>query len=111
MSFSFRIRCEDGSRYGLGTGWSFGRRGPRLDTSGGFGFDDVFLFEAFHVHGRLGAHAGSGTAEDTMPGLTQQEQAMLCTSKNRTWSAKRAATPVPVPGVPSPAVTVRTTTR
>ena len=117
----FRMRCEDGSRFGLGTGWGFGgTSGPRLDASGDFGFDSVDIFEGFHLHGRLGAHGGSGTAADVEPGLTKDEQAMLCTSKDRSWSAKRA-TPAPPPsggGQPAPragtsstAVTLRTTTR
>jgi hypothetical protein len=89
--FAFRIRCEDGQKYGLGKGWGFGgRAGPRLDRKGNFAFDEVDPFERFHLHGRLGAHAGSRTVADTEPGLTQNEQRMLCVSGDRTWTADRA---------------------
>jgi len=112
LSFGFGIRCQDGTGFTLGTGWGFGgHTGPRLNESGSFGFDSVDIFEGFHVHGRLGAHAGSGTAADNMPALTQDEQAMLCTSKERDWEVKREARPVPVGTAPSATEVVRTTSR
>jgi hypothetical protein len=63
-----------------------------------------------HFHGRLGPHAGSGTIEDVELALTQDEHAMLCTSKERNWEVKREARPVPV-GTASSAIEVRTTSR
>jgi hypothetical protein len=95
--FGFRMRCQDGSKYrlGLGIGWFGG--GPRLDDHGRFSVDEVDPFDALHFHGRLGPHRGSGTVEFTEPALTQDEQAMRCTSKERTWSVVPAVDVTPPP--------------
>jgi hypothetical protein len=107
-TFGVRVRCQDHTGYPGSTGFRFGSRGPRLNDGGGFGFDFVYPFEAFHLHGRLGSHAGSGTVEKTEPALTVDEEPILCTTKERTWDVRRVAVPVPVPGGSAP--TVRTTT-
>jgi hypothetical protein len=107
-TFGVRVRCQDHTGYEGSTGFRFGSRGPRLDDGGGFGFDFVYPFEAFHLHGRLGSQAGSGMVQKTEPALSVDEEPILCTTKERTWDVERAAVPVPVPGGSSP--TVRTTT-
>ena len=55
----------DGTDYKLYSDWGWsGPRGPALDRSGHVGVDEVFLEEGFHLHGRLGGRAGSGTVEE-----------------------------------------------
>lgn len=107
-TFGVGVRCQDHTGYQGSTGFRFGNLGPRFDDGGGFGFDFVYPFEAFHLHGRLGSHAGSGTMEETEPALSVDEEPIVCTTKERTWDVRRVAVPVPVPGVSAP--TVRTTT-
>jgi len=109
--FGFRVRCQDGTSFSAGVGYLFGgRSGPLLGDGGSFGIDDADFLGAFHLHGRVGPHDGSGTVETLEPGLTQDEQAMICTSKERDWDVKRQATPVPVAPVSS-TIELRTTSR
>jgi hypothetical protein len=75
---AWTLDCEDGTEIGWGGVWSFSPgfalAPARLD------YDDVFTDEAMHVHGRLGTHAGSGTASDAFAALTADEQAQFCTT-------------------------------
>jgi hypothetical protein len=96
LDFGFKMRCQDGSKFRLGAGIGFGRP-VWLDSRKRFAIDENFGDAAFHVHGRLGPNAGSGTVEFTMAQLTQDEQAEVCTSKERTWTVKRVVTPPPTP--------------
>jgi len=86
---SVTLNCEDGSQlqWGVGVGWVPGFALPpeRLDL------DWMWLFEAIHIHGRLGVHGGSGTFSDAIPVLTADEQAQLCTTGELTWQLHRTA--------------------
>jgi len=63
--FAYRMRRQDGTDYKLYSDWGWsGPRGPALDRSGHVGVDEVFLEEGFHLHGRLGGRACSGTVEE-----------------------------------------------
>src|SRR4029077_107222 len=88
IDFGAVTRCEDGTRLGGGTGlFFFGRQ--HLRDRNGFDLDLASIFEALHIHGRIGPRGGSGTLQDTLPALTQDEKAQTCTSKEQTWSVKR----------------------
>jgi hypothetical protein len=83
------LGCEDGTELR----WFFYGHGSTLPPAR-LDFDDVstreaFQQEAFHIHGRLGTHVGSGTASDAIPRLTVDEQAMLCTTGELTWRVWR----------------------
>jgi hypothetical protein len=87
---SVTLDCEDGTQlqYGMGYGWGGGLPMPaeRIDV------DYVSVFDAIHVHGRLGVHGGSGTLSYTIPALTADEQgAQLCTTGELTWQLQRTA--------------------
>jgi hypothetical protein len=77
------------------------------------GVDEVSLDDAFHVYGRLGGRAGSGTVEEIQPELTQEEHTMRCSSRVREWTVERrvpASAPEAGPtafGEPAGAVHVR----
>jgi hypothetical protein len=84
------LECEDGTQvqYGMGYGWGGGLPMPaeRIDV------DYVSVFDAIHMHGRLGVHGGSGTFSYTIPALTADEQgAQLCTTGELTWQLQRTA--------------------
>lgn len=44
---------------------------------------------AFHLHGELDAHSGSGTSTMTWPLITEDLQAQLCTTGDQTWELWR----------------------
>ena len=44
---------------------------------------------AFHIHGELDAHSGSGTSTMAWPVITENLQAQLCTSGEQTWELWR----------------------
>jgi hypothetical protein len=103
LEFGFKMRCDDGTKFRLEAGFGFGTP-VWLDSRNRFAIDENYGDAAFHVRGRLGPNAGSGTVEFKLAELTQDEQSQLCTSKERTWTVQRLATPVPVPvPVPVPA--------
>jgi hypothetical protein len=81
------LTCEDGTELDWFPGFPFTHDvalvPARLD------FDLAWPYEAFHVHGRLGTHMGSGTASDAVPRLTADEQAQLCSAGDLTWRVWR----------------------
>jgi hypothetical protein len=88
VGIEWSLGCEDGRPGGLlttGETLSPGYMLPpaRLD------FDEVLMWQAMHFHGRLGAHIGSGTSSGTLPALTADEQAQLCTSGDAAWRVWR----------------------
>jgi hypothetical protein len=91
FSFDFSLRCEDGSRIGYGVGWSFGRWGYPLDGKS-LSFDDVSLDSGIHVVGRFGPGLAFGTVRFTVATLTDDEEAQVCTTGDRTWAARRVET-------------------
>ena len=90
--FSVIFDCEDGTQLeygGIGIGWG-GRHYPM--SQGRLDFDDVWYFQATHVHGRIGLHGGSGTFSVAVPELTADEKgAQLCTTGELTWQVQRTA--------------------
>jgi hypothetical protein len=64
--------------------------GRRLDL------DLVDPFSALHVDGRFGALRASGEVRFTVPQLTEDGRAQLCTTDARSWAARRTA-PSPRP--------------
>ena len=87
--------CEDGSTldYGMWMGW--GPRGLKLGDGVTLSLDwpgGNSTSEAFHLHGRIGQHQGSGTLTITDAVLTADEQAQTCTTGELTWTVEYART-------------------
>jgi len=85
-AFDLKVRCEDSTKVLINADLSFAEP-VLLDSKSRFDVDENALFEAIHVHGRLGKNAGSGTVELNVGALTQDEKPQLCTSKEREWTA------------------------
>ena len=90
FAFEFGLRCEDGSRLGYVTGWSFGR--AYLLDGRSLSFDDASSDSAIHVTGRFGPGLASGTVRFTVAALTEDEEAQICTTGDLTWAARRVET-------------------
>ena len=103
-AFDLKLRCEDSTKVLINADLSFAEP-VLLDSKARFDVDENALFEAIHVHGRLGKNAGSGTVELNVGALTQDEKSQVCTSKVRDWSAQRVATPSPSPSSTATPVT------
>ena len=54
-------------------------------TDGAFSYDDVNSYQAVHVAGEIGFMDGEGTVSFTLPALTADEQAQVCTTGDLTW--------------------------
>lgn len=90
LSWRWTLVCEDGIQVLGRTGYFFGGGGhvmprERLDMD----LVSIGPGEAFHVHGDLDGHLGSGTVALTWPALTQDLQAQLCVSGEQTWDLWR----------------------
>lgn len=88
LFYEATLGCEDGTETWVGQGFShaaYPMPPDRIDH------DDVWTFEALHIHGRLGVRGGSGTFSYAFPMLTADEQAQLCTTGERTWDLRRVA--------------------
>jgi hypothetical protein len=81
---SMTLDCEDGTQ----VQWPVPFIVP-MPSGETFGIDDVSFSQAAHLDGRLGVHMGSGTVTFSVPGLTADEQAMLCTAGDLTWRVRR----------------------
>lgn len=95
LQIAGRLDCEDGTRQRIRSFYSFGGRGLPLEDST-LAIDDVFSFEAFHVHGTFGPREGSGTLDWTVPALVTEDEAQICTTGLVGWTVTRlpsAATP------------------
>ena len=68
---------------------SFGR-GPTLDGRR-LTFDDVSAEWAVHITGVFRAQTADGTFRFSVPSLTAEEEAQVCTTGDLTWSANRRA--------------------
>jgi hypothetical protein len=90
LSWGWTLTCEDGTQVLGRTGYFFGG-GGQVMPRGRIDLDLVSVGpgDAFHVHGELGAHVGSGTMSLTWPALTENLQAQLCTSGEPTWDLWR----------------------
>lgn len=56
--------------------------------------DMVDISSALHLHGVIQAIHGEGTLVFTVPALTADEQAQLCTSGEQPWTVDRTVPPV-----------------
>lgn len=83
LSFS----CEDGTTQEWGVGYGFGG-GRRLTDGVLWEFDEVSPWEAIHFNGRIGHRRGTGTLLWSVPLLTADEQAQLCTTGEQTWQVE-----------------------
>lgn len=102
--FGAHVTCDDGAvqDWLVGFGWFGG--GPTL-PSHTIDLDMVDTSMAIHLHGVIKAVRGEGTIEYTVPGLTVDEQAQLCTTGEHPWSVERT---VPVVENPPPPVGIQT---
>ena len=83
MSYGVTLTCEDQTTFGVGIGWGLGNSLPIIDRA--FSFDESFVTDATHISGDLGKLQGSGAMRVTWAGLTDDEQAQLCTTGDLTW--------------------------
>lgn len=90
IDIHFTLTCEDATTQDWVSGWSFGqpRYGVPILADGTFTYDDVSEFMAAHFDGRLGTLSGEGTTSTTVPALTPDEQAQLCTTGDLTWTVE-----------------------
>ncbi len=98
------LTCDvDGSvqEWGVGIGW-FGRL-PEL-PSHMIDLDEVDPNSALHLHGKVQAVQGEGTLVLTIPALTADEHAQVCTTGELPWTVVRTVPPVLNPP-PTPAPT------
>jgi hypothetical protein len=86
MGFGATLTCEDQTTQEWGFGYGFSNLVPITD--GAFAFDDVFEFQATHLAGEIGKLRGSGTLSITVPSLTPDEQAQVCTTGDLTWDVE-----------------------
>jgi hypothetical protein len=109
VSFDIRFVCEDGTRIseGHGIGWFPGRR----LSDGVLAIDDVSRWQALHLHGTFGPRMGSGTLELTIPYLTPDETAQICTSGELSWAVSRVHSSPAARGSSETAETVEVTFR
>jgi hypothetical protein len=81
------LTCEDTSTFEYWSAWTFGGgvplAGRRLSLHEQFGSD------ALHVEGRFRGRTADGTFRNSQAWLTEDEQAMLCTTGDLTWAAAR----------------------
>ena len=87
MDSGVSLTCEDQTTDEFGFGIGFGRRSVPI-TDGAFSFDESFVNIAFHLAGKLGIIHGKGTLSVVEAGLTEEEQAQLCTSGDLTWTVE-----------------------
>lgn len=86
------MTCEDATTEEWRMGFGFGGRGMPLTDGVFVDIDDVFSFDALHIHGRIGQLAGRGTFKFTVPQLTADEQAQVCTTGDLTWQVEYTRT-------------------
>lgn len=81
------LTCEDASTFEYWSAWSFGGglplHGRRLSLHEQYGYD------ALHIDGRFRGRTAEGTFRNSQAWLTEDEQAMLCTTGDLTWTATR----------------------
>jgi hypothetical protein len=96
----FRVvfACEDGSSQAWGILFAFFPGDALIDRILTLDIVDPDL--AVHIHGRFGAHRASGDLRATIPALTVDEQAQLCTTGDLTWTMRRRSA-ARTPAVPA----------
>lgn len=85
FEFGTDLQCDDGSTTTWYFNYGFGDGLP-LDADRRFSFDDASSSMAVHVAGSIVPRAGEGTLRFTVPALTPEEEPMLCTSGDLTWT-------------------------
>jgi hypothetical protein len=88
LRYKADLLCEDATTMEFFSLWEWGGIGERLDGRR-LAFDSVYPWEALHVAGVFRAQTAEGTFRDSMPTLTEDEQAQLCTTGDLTWTAER----------------------
>lgn len=104
FSIEIVLTCEDASTQEWGMSVSWGGKQTQLTDGLLVDIDDVFGFQAFHIHGRIGRHRGSGTFRFTVAELTADEQAQTCTTGDLTWQVEYDHTQSRTSSVSSPAL-------
>ena len=87
LYFEVTLTCEDATtqEWGMFFLWN---RGPAL-TDRDLSLDMVDPDSALHLHGTFGARRATGEFRYSVPALTDDEQAQLCTTGDRTWTMRR----------------------
>jgi hypothetical protein len=83
--------CEDQTTQEWGLLWGFARNSVPI-TEGAFSFDEVDPFLAIHLAGELGKLQGSGAASLATAALSEDEDAVLCTTGDLTWTVEYVRT-------------------
>jgi hypothetical protein len=86
LRIGFTFTCEDQTTQEWGIGYGFGHQVPI--TKGAFSFDEVYPWLAIHIAGEIGMRQGSGTASFATSALSEDEQAVLCTTGDLTWTVE-----------------------
>jgi hypothetical protein len=89
------LTCEDGTTLSFGFGYGFGGRTVPIAAGGSFSYEDVGLYGAFRLGGRLGPSTGEGTLSFALPALTVDEQGQVCATGDLTWTAEHVRTITP----------------
>lgn len=100
IDFAAEMTCTDGTTQSWSVGIWWGGRLPPL-PSHALDLDMVDTSSALHVHGLIQATHGEGTLAWTVPALTAEEQAQLCTTGELLWTVERTVPPVESPAPPS----------
>ena len=87
LRFQVVFECEDSTsqEWGLGFGFFPGEPLPERMLT----LDTVDPDLALHIHGRFGTHHASGDLSATIPALTVDEAAQLCSTGDLTWTMRR----------------------
>jgi hypothetical protein len=86
MRFGATLIGEDETTQDWGIGYGLSSSLPITD--GAFTFDDVWSFQATHLAGEIGKLQGSGTLTVSVPALTPDEQAQVCSTGDLTWDVE-----------------------
>jgi hypothetical protein len=89
ISFEAHLTCEDAMTTDWIVGIGFGRGPAVVDHA--VEVDVVDPDTALHIHGTFGPHRASGDFRFSVPALTEDEQAQLCTTGDLTWTMRRIA--------------------
>ena len=88
LSVELTLTCDDATiQKWSSTFWWLGH-GPAL-AKRDLSLDSVSFDSALHLHGTFGARRATGDLRYSVPMLTDDEQAQLCTTGDRTWTMRR----------------------
>ena len=87
LSFEAHLTCEDATTTDWIVGIGFGRGPAVVDHAVELDLVDPDM--ALHVHGTFGPHRASGDFRFSVPVLTEDEHAQLCTTGDLTWTMRR----------------------